>query len=120
MPKALGAGREFILKRMPAIVVIIIFVALAWVLATAFLERSDYFGLKSVEAKGASEDSLISIRSALLRNYKDDNIFKIDLKYIAKSLEPSFPDAKYIIARRVLPDKISVELSFRKPVAIFS
>lgn len=119
-PKALEGARESMLKKIPAVIVIAVFLVLAWMLAAAFFERSDYFKLKSVEARGASEKSLISIRSSILRNYKDTNIFKINLKFIAKGLEPSFPDAKYIVVKRVLPDKILIDLNFRKPFAILT
>jgi cell division protein FtsQ len=120
MPKAISGAGEFVLQRMAGIVVSVIFVVLAWVLITAFLERSDYFRLRSVEAKGASEISLIAVRSDLLKHYKDNNIFKINLKAIAASLEPRYPDAKDIIVKRALPDKLLVELNFRKPVAILA
>jgi hypothetical protein len=101
-------------------IVFIIFIVSAWLLAKAFLERSDYFRLRYVEAKGAADRSLVIIRNDILANHKDKNIFKIDLKAIAGSLEPRYPDAKDITVNRVLPDKLSVSLSFRKPVAILN
>ena len=88
IPKAMADAKEFILQRMAGLLVLIVFIALTWVLLTAFLERSDYFKLKSVDAKGASEISLIFIRSEILKHYRDNNIFKINLKAIANSLEP--------------------------------
>ncbi|MFA5085598.1 MAG: cell division protein FtsQ/DivIB, partial [Candidatus Omnitrophota bacterium] len=60
------------------------------------------------------------IRNEILANYKDKNIFKIDIKAIAAALEPRYPDAKDIIVKRSLPDKLSISLNFRKPVAILS
>ncbi|MDP2929340.1 MAG: cell division protein FtsQ/DivIB [Candidatus Omnitrophota bacterium] len=101
-------------------IVFIIFMVSAWFLTTAFLNRSDYFRLRSVESSGAADKSLIVVRNEILSNYKDKNIFKIDLKAIARALEPRYPDAKYIIVKRSLPDKLSIILSFRKPVAILS
>ena len=120
LAKAFAGAKEFILQRMAGMIVLIVFIIFSWVLITAFLERSDYFMLRSVEARGASEISLISIRSDLLRHYKDNNIFKINLTAIAKSLELRYPDAKDIIVNRALPDKLLVELNFRSPVAILS
>lgn len=99
-------------------IVLIVFVVSAWLLAVAFLERSDYFRLRSVESKGAADTSLTAVRNEILTNHKDENIFKIDLKAIAEGLEPRYPDAKDIIVKRILPDKLSIGLSFRKPVAI--
>ncbi|MCX5666271.1 MAG: cell division protein FtsQ/DivIB [Candidatus Omnitrophica bacterium] len=102
------------------IAIVTIFIISAWLLTTAFLERSDYFRLRSVESKGAADKSLVSIRSEILANYKNKNVFKIDLKAIASGLEPRYPDAKDIVVKRVLPDKLSISLTFRKPVAMLS
>ncbi|MBI5123821.1 MAG: hypothetical protein HZA72_00190 [Candidatus Omnitrophica bacterium] len=113
-------AKEFMLKKALGIIILIIFAAFVLVLAKAFLERSDYFRLKSVEAKGAAETSLVSMRSELLSRYKDRNIFKIDIKSIASGLEPRYPDAKDIVVKRVLPDKLLVDLKFRRPCALLS
>ncbi|MDP3730829.1 MAG: cell division protein FtsQ/DivIB [Candidatus Omnitrophota bacterium] len=101
-------------------VIFIIFVISAWLLTKAFLQRSDYFRLRSVEFRGAADRSLVAVKSEMLANYKDRNIFKIDLKAIASGLAPRYPDAKDIVVKRVLPDKLFVALNFRKPVAILS
>jgi cell division septal protein FtsQ len=101
-------------------IVFIFFIVSAWLLTMAFLERSDYFRLRGVEVKGAADRSLAAIKNEILANYKDKNIFKIDLKAIAKSLEPRYPDAKDIVVKNLLPDKLSIALSFRKPVAILA
>lgn len=101
-------------------VVFIVFLISAWILISAFLERSDYFRLRSVESKGAADSSLAAIRTEILANHKDRNIFKIDLKAIARTLAPRYPDAKDIVVKRVLPDKLLILLSFRKPVAVLS
>lgn len=118
VPKAIETARNFLIKKMAVIIIAVVFILLTWVLTSAFLQRSDYFRVTSIEARGAAETSLMSIRSDLLRHYKDSNIFKVDLKYIADSLEPKYPDAKYIIVKRMLPDKLLVDMKFRKPVAI--
>ena len=102
------------------IIVFILFIVSAWLLTAAFLKRSDYFRLRSVESKGAAERSLVAIRGEVLADYKGKNIFKIDLKAIAGGLEPRYPDAKDIIVKRILPDKLFISLNFRKPVAILS
>lgn len=118
MPKALEGIRKYLIKRIGVIVVSVASVVLVWILVTAFLERSDYFRLKSVDAKGAAETSLAGMKNDLLRQYKDKNIFRIDIKAIAKNIEPKYPDASSIIVKRVLPDKLLVDLKFRKPVAL--
>ena len=120
IPKALEGAGEYITKKLGFIIVSFVSLALTWVLVTAFLERSDYFRLRAVDAKSAADIGLLNIRSDILKQYKDRNIFKIDLKAIAGSLEPKYPDAREIIVKRVLPDKLSVDLRFRRPVALIS
>lgn len=118
MPKALEGFMDYIAKRMAPIAVAVISIGLAWVLVTAFLERSDYFRLRSVESKGAVEASLAAVKNDILRQYRDRNIFKIDIKAVARYLEPKYPDAKDITVKRVLPDKLLIDLKFRRPVAL--
>jgi len=101
-------------------IVSIILIVLAWFFIASFLSRSDYFKLKSVEVRGAADKSLVVIRNEILGNYKDKNIFSIDIKAIAAGLEPKYPDAKDIIVRRSLPDKLFIFLNFRRPVAILA
>lgn len=101
-------------------IILIIFIISAWILVTKFLENSNYFRLRSVEARGAADISLAVIKNEILENHKDKNIFKIDIKAIAGNLEPRYPDAKDIIVKRMLPDKLFVDLSFRKPVALLN
>lgn len=118
MPKALEGVKEYLSKRMAILIILIVSIGLAWVLVKAFLERSDYFRLKAVDARGAQEGSLVGLRSDILKQFKDRNIFGIDVKSIAKSLESKYPDAKEISVKRVLPDRILLDLKFRKPVAL--
>lgn len=120
VPKALEGAMEYLAKRLGIIAVLIVSLVLAWVLVKAFLEKSDYFRLKAVDAKGASEASLAGIKSDILRQYKDKNIFLIDIKSIAAGLTPRYPDAKEITVRRILPDKLLISMDFRRPVALLS
>jgi hypothetical protein len=106
--------------QLAGIIVFIVFIVSAWLLATAFLGRSDYFRLRYVEASGAADGSLAAVRNEILANYKNKNIFTIGLKTIAGLLEPRYPDAKDIIVKIFLPDKLFIGLSFRKPVAILA
>ena len=48
------------------IAVFIVFVVSAWLLITAFLGRSDYFKLRSVEFKGATDKSLAAAKNEIL------------------------------------------------------
>ena len=120
LPKALEEARDYIAKKAAIIIVSFVFVISASVLVKAFLEKSDYFRLRGVDTKGAAEASLAGVRNDILKQYGNRNIFKIDLKAIASSLEPKYPDAKEILVKRSLPDKLVVDLRFRKPVALLS
>ena len=120
MPKALTGAGEYFTKRLPGIIITVVFLILASVLITAFFERSDYFRVRYVEVRGASGASIALARTDILRNYKDKNIFKINIGAIANGLESKYPDAKEIIVKRVLPDKLLLDLRFRKPAAILS
>jgi hypothetical protein len=118
MPKAFTEARDYIAGKAAVIVVSFVFVILASVLVKAFLEKSDYFRLRAVDVKGAAESSLAGTKADILKIYKDRNIFGIDLKAIASGLGPKYPDAKSILVKRSLPDKLTVDLNFRKPVAL--
>ncbi|MDP3790602.1 MAG: FtsQ-type POTRA domain-containing protein [Candidatus Omnitrophota bacterium] len=118
MPKAIEGLKEYLIKKVGIIIVSVVSVALVWALTTAFFEKSDYFRLRAVETKGAQDASLAGIRNDILKQYKDRNLFRIDIKAIAKSIEPKYPDAKEIAVKRVLPDKLLLDLKFRRPVAL--
>lgn len=120
VPKALEGAIEYLTKRLAVIAVLVVSLILAWVLIKAFLEKSDYFRLRAVDTKGASEASLIALKNDILRQYKDKNIFLVDIKAMAAGLEPKYPDAKEITVKRILPDKLLVSMNFRKPVALLS
>ncbi len=119
-PAAIKDMKEAFVKRLINLIVIIIFLAVSFLLAKAYLYSSDYFRLRSVETKEAFLDhrSILMINSTILNQYKGKNVFTINLKYIAAGLWRAYPDAKDIVAKIVLPDKIIVNMKFRKPVAL--
>lgn len=100
--------------------VIAIFIAISFLLAKAYLYRSDYFRLRKVEIKDTLLDqrSLISIRSRIFSAYKEKSVFGLDLKAIAQNLQSSYPDAKDISVMLALPDKMVISLKLRKPVLL--
>lgn len=113
-------ARDAVLEKAVTIVVIILFVAVLFFLAKAFLYKSDYFRLRTVEAKGVSVDQRISssITGQLSNLYRGRNVFSINLKNIAQSVQNTYPDAKDITVRIALPDRIIVDMKFRKAVAL--
>jgi len=107
-------------KKITGLVVIAIILLIVFVSGKAYLYRSDYFSLKTVETRGVFLDSgaITSINSQLLNLYKGTNVFRMNLKGIAASLGRSYPDAKEIVARIVLPDKLAISIKFRRPIAV--
>lgn len=102
------------------LVIIVIFILTALLLAKAFLYRSDYFKIRTVETRGALLDqkTMVGINNHLLNIYKGRNIFSVDLKSVSKSLQASYPDAKEVIVRSSLPDRLVVSMKFRRAVAL--
>lgn len=123
LPVFLDDLKERIFKKVINVAVISLFFIIALVLVKAFLYRSDYFRLRVIETKDIStklKPYASHANSELLKLYKNKNIFEIDIKGIAKSSEASYPDAKDIIVRRALPDKLIIDLNMRKPIALLS
>jgi cell division septal protein FtsQ len=98
----------------------VLLVVVISLLVQAFLYGSDYFRLRTVEMKGTPLDagSISYINGQVLTAYKGKNIFTIDLRAIARYLAGRFPDAREATARLALPDKIVLQLAFRRPVAL--
>ena len=120
LPNAIKDLKEAFAKRIINAAVIIIFVGVLFLLGKAYLYRSDYFRLRSVETKEAFLDhkSINLINNQVLDLFKGRNVFTINLKYIASNLWRSYPDAKDIVVRIALPDKLIITMKFRKPVAL--
>ncbi|MFA4981221.1 MAG: cell division protein FtsQ/DivIB [Candidatus Omnitrophota bacterium] len=119
-PSFLKGAKDAVFERSVLILVLIVFLVTVVFLGKAFLYRSDYFRLKSVEAKSPFFDlkTAHAISSQILELYHGRNIFRINLKGIADSLQDAYPDAKEVVARIALPDRIAVTMKFRKPVAV--
>ncbi len=112
--------REMIFKKTIDLVVVAIFLLITFILMKTFIYRSNYFRLRSIETKGAFLDTKTasSINNQLLTTYKGRNIFKINLKNISQSLETSYSDAKEVVVKIALPDKLVISMKFRKPIAV--
>jgi len=119
-PSILSGLKEAVLEKSAPLAVLIIFVIVIFILARAFLTRSDYFRLRTIETRSpASETGMMpSIKyDQLLNLYKGRNIFTVDLNSIVRFFEDAYPDGKEIRAYIVLPDKIIVSLRCRWPAA---
>lgn len=98
----------------------LIMIALIFAAGRMYVANSGYFRLKTVETKEIFLDkkSLNMINSRILNWYKGTNIFRINLRGIARTLAASYPDAKAITVSLELPDKLVVSMKFRRPVAL--
>jgi len=107
-------------KKLIGFALVLVVLLAVFMFGKAYIYRSNYFKLNAVETKGTFLDQagIASINNQLLSMYKGTNVFRLNLKGIAQSLGRSYPDTKEIIARIVLPDKLSVVIKFRKPIAI--
>jgi cell division septal protein FtsQ len=112
--------REAVAKRALSFIVIAIFLAILFLLGKAYLYRSDYFRLMRVEIKESFLDqkSLRTIKHRILNSYNMKNVFALNLKAIAQTIQNTYPDAKDISVSLALPDKLVVGLKWRKAVAI--
>lgn len=107
-------------KKLIGLAVILILLSAVFMFGKAYVHNSDYFKLKTVETRATflDQEGIVSINNQLLGMYKGTNVFRMNLKGIAQSLGRSYPDTKEITAKIVLPDKLSVIIKFRKPIAI--
>jgi len=112
--------KAIVIKKAIAACVVLVFVLVTFVLVKAFLYRSDYFRLRVVEARGRIPDQRVAqaVGNYILNSYKGRNIFNVDLKSIAQSLEAGYPDAKDIVVRISPPDKIVASMQFREAIAV--
>lgn len=120
LPPVVEGAKEWLLKVAANVAVFATFVIVVAMLAQAFLYRSDYFRVNSVETRDTGLDSstVAYINNQLLHLYKGKNIFTVDLKAVSGALRARFPDAKEIIVKIALPDKIVVNMKFRRAIAL--
>ncbi len=113
--------KEAVMEKIATGLVVFIFLVVSIFLVSSFIHGSEYFRVKAVETRGlGGQASGISTSNELLHTYKNRNLFDIDLKVIAKYLAAKYQDARVIVVKRTLPDRLTVMIELRKPVAILS
>ena len=81
------------------------------------LANLPYFKVKAFEIDGG--EGLVSLRQdEFFRAYQGKNIFSVDLKAIADKVHARYADAKDVRVRRILPDKLSIDIYLRRPIAL--
>ncbi|MFH1061613.1 MAG: FtsQ-type POTRA domain-containing protein [Candidatus Omnitrophota bacterium] len=80
----------------------------------SFLFASDYFNVSEIEVLDKNPDK---IDYPLARIDDQANIFRIDLGQIADNVEQEYYDIQKAIVKRVLPNKLVIEVLRRRPIA---
>lgn len=120
IPQFLDDAKETALRKLTALAVILALIVAGTVIFKVFLERSYYFKLRSVELRGSFIEQGVAQATSteILGLYKGKNVFDLNLKNIARSLQASYPEAKNVLVRIGLPDKLIISLKFCRPIAI--
>ncbi len=105
-------------KIVPVILALSVLAALLAMFGVS-LVNLPYFKVNVFEIEG--QEGLVSLKGEdFLKNYQGRNIFSVDVKAIADRVYAKYPDAKDIRVRRVLPDRLLLAVTLRKPVALVS
>jgi cell division septal protein FtsQ len=80
----------------------------------SFLFASDYFNVSEIEVVDKNPDK---IDYPLARINDQANIFRIDLTRIADNIEQEYYDIQKAIVKRVLPNKLVIEVLRRRAIA---
>ncbi len=110
-------AREAVKRSWGQILLIIIGIAAVVMLGMgmkSFLLASEYFNVTEIEVIDQEPDV---VEYSLARIKDNPNIFKIDLENIADNIEYEHSDIQKAIVKRVLPNKLVVEVLRRRPVA---
>lgn len=120
LPDFFEDAKEAISRKVAVAVITIIFILAAFLLIKAFLFRSDYFRLRTVETRAAFLDrtAASSISNQILGLYKAQNVFRIPLRFIRQSIKTSYADVKDATVRIAPPDRLVVDIKLRKPIAL--
>lgn len=119
-PSLFSGANPLVVERITGIALIALIITATLISGAIFVERSDYFRLKSVETRSTFLDqrTIQTMNTGILNLYRGFNIFRINLKNISDSIQKVYPDAKDVSVRIALPDKLLISMKFRRPVAI--
>ena len=80
----------------------------------SFLFASEYFNVTEIEVV----DQELDVEGSIFAHIEDNpNIFKLDMDMIADNIEYKNSEIQKAIVKRQLPNKLVVEVLFRRPVA---
>lgn len=99
-------------KRVLRVGVIFVLIAAIYL----FLGNSRYFKLDTIEVIDKSHATALEAGD-LLSMYKGRNIFGIDIDSLSSQIKRDAPTIKHAIVKRVLPNKLEIDIIPRVPIA---
>jgi len=106
-------GKKTLTKNVLRVAVVLIIIAVS-VLA---VRNSRYFKLESVEVVDASRAAGGLETDSSLQVNMGRNIFDIDITSLASRIESNYPVIKKAVVRRVLPNRLEIDIIPRLPIA---
>ena len=104
------------LKIAPKKIIYFILVIAIVALIFLFFRRSQYFRITAIDV--VSQNNAAQINVAALSNiYKGRNIFEVDINSISSGIKRENPVIKDVVVRRVLPDRIEIDVISRQAIA---
>ncbi len=98
--------------------IIFLFLTALFILVAILVARSSFFHIKQIEIRG---DKIGCVNSDQLKNalgLYGQNFFLLNNKKLQEDLKTKFVCIKNVVFDRLIPDKVKVEISLRKPTAI--
>jgi len=81
-----------------------------------FVKNSKYFKLERIDVIGQSAAPRIDAKD-FMKIYRGRNIFDIDIRSLASQIESSRPVIETVVVRRMLPNRLEIDITERIPVA---
>lgn len=110
--------RGSIVKVVPAAATFLVLASIMVILALSLANLS-YFRLKAIETRGG--EGLTQFKAAaeeLMRANQGKSIFAVDIRAVAEHIRLRFPDIRETVVRRKFPDRLSISVVLRRPVAL--
>jgi len=86
--------------------------------AVYFVFFTDFLKIKEINVRNNKEIPSEEIKNAIKdKIYLSGNILFADIKGAVEEIQDNFPKVKNVSINRILPDKISIQISERKPIA---
>ena len=85
--------------------------------AFLFLKNSSYFNLERIDIVDVRRATDLNAAD-LMRIYKGRNIFGIDIDSMSSQIKSDYPVIKEAVVKRVLPNRLEIDIAARVPVAI--